>query len=225
MKKVIISTLCLVLTITTFGQKKKNINPDFFNRKVSFGIVTGIGQSAFKIKETNWNQTTLKDTFNSVIANSGLLVIIGNEVKFKITNNFSYRQRLLLNFESTTLQFDTKKHGVKKLKVQNVVIEAPIHFIFQRTFDNKRPYILLGSTLKYNLGQSKDVKDKFQIKPFDMTADLGIGIEIKLMKFLIAPELNFSQSLLNIQKNIGTNYSNTISKLGRQNVIFTIAVR
>ena len=225
MKKVIISALCLVISITNFGQTKTNSSPDFFNKKVSFGIVTGIGQSVFKTTESNWAQTNLRDTFNSVQSKNGLIVILGQEAKVKLNSFISYRQRILLNFESSTLEFDTKKGGMQKLKLQNVVIAAPIHFMFQSNYEKYRPFIFLGSTLKYNLGQNKDVKDKFQIKPFDMTVDLGIGIEIKMKKFLIAPEINFSKGLFNIQNNIGTSYSKTISKLSRQNVLFTIAVR
>jgi hypothetical protein len=225
MKKVIISALCLVISITNFGQTKTNSGNDFFNKKVSLGIVIGIGQSVFKATESNWAQTNLKDSFNSIKSKNGVLVIVGQEVKVKLNNIISYRQRILLNFESSTLEFDNKKSGIQKLNLQNVVITAPIHFMFQSNYEKYRPFVLLGSTLKYNLGQDKDVKDKFQIKPFDMTVDLGIGIEIKMKKFLLAPEINFSQGLFNIQNNIGTNYSNTISKLSRQNVILTIAVR
>lgn len=225
MKKVIISVLCSVIATTNFGQTKTSTGADFFNRKVSFGIVTGIGQSFFKATESNWAQTNLKDSFNSVKSKNGVLLIIGQEVKFKLNNVISYRQRILLNFESSTLEFENKKNEIQQLKLRNILIAAPVHFMFQSNYKKYRPFLIAGSTIKYNLGQEKTVVDKFQIKPFDITADMGIGMEVKLNKFTIAPEINFSHGLLNIQNNLGTNYSNAFSKLSRQNVVFLVAVR
>ena len=225
MKKLIILVVFAGISITIFGQTKKGQSGDFFNRNVSFGILTGIGHSAFRVKESNWNQTNLKDTFNSLNPSSGLVVILGSEVKCRINNFLAYRQRFLLNFENTKLNFDTKKNGQQKLNFENVVIAAPMHFVFQSSYKNRRPFIFLGSTLKLNLGKEKELEEKFQLNLFDMTADLGLGVEIKMKKFLIAPELLFSQGLLNINKNIGTSYSNTISKLNRRSIILGIAIR
>ena len=225
MKKVIILSVCLVLTTLTFGQKKKSENKDFFNSKIGFGILLGYGKSQFNLKETNWNQTNLKDTFNSINTQSGQVLTLGSEMKLKLNNSFAYRQRLTISFENTKLKYDTKKNGIQNLDLKSVVIGLPIHFMYQTNLKTNRPFIYFGTTPKINLGDDKETKDKFQIKEFDLTADLGVGMEIKLKKFLIAPELSFSQGLLDINKNIGSSYSKTISKLIRQNVTLGIVIR
>lgn len=222
MKKVILYALCLVISLENFGQTNSN----FFNKKVSFGIVTALGQSSFNLKQNNWNASNLKDSFNSVNTQSGLILLIGNEVKVKLNNTVSFRQRFQINFEGTTLKYDTKKFGLQKIKLKNIVLAAPIHFIFQSNHNKYRPFIFFGLTPKINLGNNDQaIKEKIELKTFDISTDIGIGIEIKFSKFLLAPEVSFSQGMLNTNKNIGSIYSNTISSLKKQNIVLGIAIR
>jgi hypothetical protein len=65
-----------------------------------------------------------------------------------------------------------------------------------------------GTSPEYSLGQDTGYPDIRNYKNVGLSADVGIGAEFKLRKYAIAPELSFSNGLINAFRNNGTSYSN-----------------
>ena len=225
MKALIVILTLLCLTQISTGQQTKQPSTDFFNKKLSFGIFLGLEYLHLKLKESNWQQTNLKDTFNSINTTNKSGFFLGMQAKVRLTNNLYYRQAFQLTFESADLNFIRKSGITDKINIQNILLGFPIHFLFQSDRDKTRPFVFSGVTPKYLLGQTKEAESLIPLKNLGMTLDVGIGMEIKSKHFAVVPSLTLSNGLINVNKSINTSYSKTISSLKRQIINFTIALK
>lgn len=82
-------------------------------------------------------------------------------------------------------------------RIRNNYISLPIHIkIAGDRFDNFRPYALLGGYGSLELASRKN--RAVLLKPYDYGIELGVGCDLYLPLFKLAPELRFSFGLIDI---------------------------
>ena len=214
-----------ILLCNNLIAQKSNIESKSEDKKFSkLGIYVGLGNQSYLIKETDWRLTNVKDTFNSIYSTKSINFNLGMQYQTKISKNIFFRQRFQLSFETSKYTFERKSSFIENIKKQNILIETPIHLLFQ--IDKQvKPYFFGGVTPKFSLGQDTGYQKIENYKNFDLEINYGIGIEIKLKKYSIAPEISFSNGILNSYNTNNSVYSSTISELKKQSINFTFIIK
>ncbi len=84
-----------------------------------------------------------------------------------------------------------------KTRVRNNYISLPLQLkLSADRIDNFRPYILLGGYGSIELASRKG--EAVRLKPYDMGIELGVGWDLYLPMFKLAPELKLGLSLIDI---------------------------
>lgn len=75
--------------------------------------------------------------------------------------------------------------------VPSVPISLPLYLKYSaERYGNLRPYLLFGGGVSYDMGTNKE--KPIYLKPFDVYAEVGVGCDIYLSFFKLAPELKFA---------------------------------
>lgn len=84
-----------------------------------------------------------------------------------------------------------------KTRVRNNYLSLPIHLkISANRINNYRPYVLLGGYGSIELGSRKG--EAVLLKPYDVGVELGVGWDLYLPMFKLAPELKIGCSLIDM---------------------------
>jgi hypothetical protein len=193
-------------------------------KKISRGYIFGYGRTKFNINENSWNQTTYKDSLNSVNSKGSSGFSLGFLLKINLSQYLSFRPKAQLSFEETNLIYNKKVNGTEKIKIEQLFLDLPLHFTIQSCKGKNMPYALLGPTIRFALG-SDDPEDKLHLKKFDVSTDLGIGIELKQKQFVIAPEFIFSKGLMNMKGSINNLYNNVLDTYRKRSFYVVLNLR
>lgn len=84
-----------------------------------------------------------------------------------------------------------------RTRVRNNYISLPVHLkVSADRIDNFRPYVLLGGYGSIELASRKG--EAVRLKPYDFGIELGVGCDLYLPMFKLAPELKLGFSLIDI---------------------------
>ncbi|WP_347158318.1 porin family protein [Pontibacter chitinilyticus] len=111
--------------------------------------------------------------------------------------------------------------------VSSTVVELPLLLKYKaRRRGNFRMYFVGGLKPAIDLGSGKNSPENvdenlIQVNKYDLAIEYGVGLDIFYPYFKFAPELRFSQGLLNMHKPINDDaqtYSRSIDRLTTRNV-------
>jgi hypothetical protein len=212
-KLILITSFVFTLT-TVNGQTKKQTH---FSFSVGFGI------NNYTIKKSDWIQPPINynDSLNSIDSKSSVGIYLGISYYLNLTEKISLRPGLILGLPSTgELKFE-RKTITEILDLRSITEEVSIPINYKFTTKRFKPYLSIGPSFSFLIGQGDDTKAKVEFNTFDLLAQIGVGGEIPFKQFKIKPELQFSAGLLEMRKSKANIYNNTISKLQRQNFTLT----
>ena len=204
-----------VFTLTTVnGQTKKQTH---------FGFSVGLGINNYIIKKSDWLQPQINynDSLNSINSKSSVGIYLGLSYYLNLTEKVSLRPGLILGLPSTgKLEFE-RKTETEILDLSSITEEVSIQVNYKFTTKGFKPYLSIGPSFSFLIGQGDDTKSQIEFNTFDLLGQIGIGGEIPFKQFKIKPELQYSAGLLEMRKSKSNIYNNTISKLQRQNFTLT----
>ncbi len=115
-----------------------------------------------------------------------------------LTNHLNLRVIPTLQLGEKRFVFREQTTGEEyKTRVRNNYISLPLQLkLSADRIDNFRPYILLGGYGSIELASRKG--EAVRLKPYDMGIELGVGWDLYLPMFKLAPELKLGLSLIDI---------------------------
>ncbi len=192
MKKLTLSILLFVLTVSTFSQKQTVLNlqqSDF--KRLHFGFILGIHTKDFGVKHTEVPDKNGIVWYGDVaVPSPGFTVGIISDLR--LGRYFNLRFTPSLDFGDRQIVFSGFSNGVKtdefKTTVFSSLISFPVYFKYRaKRVNNYRPYLLAGGGVMLDLSRKKD--DPILLKPFDYFVAFGVGCDFYLPYFKLAPEL------------------------------------
>ena len=89
-------------------------------------------------------------------------------------------------------------------------------------------YVLGGAKYSYDLGSNagaRNAQELVKIKPNDISADAGVGMEFYFPYFIFSPEIKISNGLINIHaRDANLQESSVMDKLYSRSVLFSIHI-
>lgn len=221
----------LLIGTGIFAQNDTTVKPvklTGFEGKRQIGVSFGAGISNFQVTNSNWKQgtTNYNDSLKTIASSSVFKFDLSILYVINFSKRFSFRPAVTLSFEGGNIHY-IKPQSVETIKATTASEMLSLPFLFKYRSRSVRPYIAVGPSFLYMLGQEKKTESLLSLKTFDVLGDVGVGVDIHApkQKLIVTPEIKYSMGLLNQKGTADNLYANTIEKLKRQALAFTIYLR
>jgi hypothetical protein len=213
-QKQILLIITFFVTKTVLGQPISNKSKQPSN----FGLFGGFGLAKFNLAKSDWSQPSIDyaDSLNEITSSSNVSVNFGLTYRIEFNKNLSLRPAIAIIIGETGKLNYERKATTEVLNFKAVAEYLAIPFIYRFNSKKIKPYIDLGPTILYHLGQSDETETKVSLNKFDLLGQIGFGIEIPAKHFKLSPELSFAKGFIDAKKDNNNLYTNTIASLHRQ---------
>ncbi len=187
MKKFVLTLAISLMVSVTFGQCENR------SKRFTKGIDIGV----------NHAQALLENNSVATIQN-GRGFRVGIISSLMLTQRFYIEPKAELSFNTSTL---TNVNG-DRFKVNPIDLELIGHIRFKLRKGGLSPYVIAGPNVRIPLGTGNFTLPTRQ----DIAIDIGVGLDVPLFKWRIAPEFRYSYGIKNITE------SNAISDIRFHNI-------
>jgi hypothetical protein len=216
MKSKLAILVCLLASIAANAQTNKDTSD------ILFGFFLGSGISNVNVTTANWNQPPANygDSLNSISSKNGIPLDFGGFFVLKLNKWLNIRESLFFSSNNTRISYNEKQGSVTTLKPRsNTAIGLTSAFKIDLTKKKIKPYLLLGATYLYKLGESNTLeRNRIDVLAYA----LGCGVEIPTKHFKVSPEINYEGGIVNINRSSPNLYTNTISNLYQQRFMLSV---
>ncbi len=232
LKKLLVISL-LVLPLTAGAQRViiRNLT-EYDHRAVRFGFTLGLNTMDFRIRASEYavnegfypEVSTLTPGFNiNIVSNFRL----GNHFDFRMLPGVAFGQRRIDYYvvEGDRLPgqrgWDSRNEPqlVSSQDMESSFIEFPFILKYKSVrINNYRPYIIGGTSLRYDLARNFSEEDEIflSLRPFDFYLETGFGIDFYLPYFKFSTELKFAMGFMHMlqdRSNSRPRYQESIERL------------
>jgi hypothetical protein len=204
--------------INVLAQDNITINLPFSDEKwMHYGFSIGIHSSGFKMKYSDQFVTAEFDTVHSIMPQNSFGFSLGFIMDFKIHEQINARVLPKVSFYEFRVDFNNTNGTTNTQVVEATFIELPLMIKYKSMrHKNVRVYFTGGFTpgMEVSGKKRKELSDnKLLTKDFNLSADIGFGMDLYFPLFKFSPEIRFSRGLLNMLREDEFGYSDGIQEL------------
>lgn len=234
----LLTFLLLACSYVSFGQGENMNNTLHDSKKFYFGITVGYNSSSYKITHDKWFIDHDSITEITPLWRPGLqLGIMGN---MRLSSFIDVRTIPSFVLREKAVRFRLKninnpgQDTFRTSAQESVLFHWPFEFKFKSDRQNNfRFYALLGGKVDYDFNSSvsrRRADELLKVKPWDVGANAGLGFEFYFPNFILAPEIKFSQGLINIldkttEGGVEEPTSKAIEKLNTRMLIISLHIQ
>lgn len=219
-KSVYILLLLITGSLNLFGQHRKLQNMPYADqRRFHIGFTLGIHTQDLILTQSGFNNENGEVWFSEIPYYSpGFTVGIIGDAYLNRSMNLRITPTIMLGDKNFIFKEQSSEEEFSTT-IRNNYFSIPIHLKLsaQRT-NNYRPYILIGGYGNIELASKKGMA--VLLKPYDFGIDVGVGCDLYLPMFKLAPELKFSFGVIDIlernredlKDELLVKYANSLSK-------------
>lgn len=227
--RIIAATLFCMFAGMAFGQTKSTAswikrNPNYDNRKLSYGFLIGLHTTAYQSKYSDAFTTPQFDSLYSVEADWSPGFALGFIVNYKIADLLDLRLTPTVAFYEHKLLYDytAREQVTHEELVETTMVEFPILLKFKsERRENLRAYMIGGIKPAIEASGKKDLKNvttTLEVKGSNLSIDVGFGLDIYYPLFKFSPEVRFSRGMMDILDNRTNIYGQPLSRLNTNTI-------
>lgn len=221
----LIAFICCVVS-ESHAQKKrldKRNNPNYDQRKLSYGFLIGLHSSAYQIKYSEAFTTPAFDTAYAVEPEWSPGFSLGFLVNYRITEFLDLRLTPTVAFYEHKLRYlftdDTK---TEEQLVESTMVEFPLLLKYKSVRrENLRMFMVGGFKPAFEASGKKDLKNVttvLETKNANISIDVGFGLDIYYPLFKFSPEIRFSRGLMDVLENRTNKYGVTLDRVNTNTI-------
>jgi hypothetical protein len=224
----IIVVLIVLLSIghEGFSQKKRWVNknnPNYDQRKLSYGFLIGLHSTAYQIKYSDKFVTHDFDTVYSVEPGWSPGFSLGFIVNYRLTDLLDFRITPKVAFYEHTLRYlYTDETTTEEKLVETTMVELPFLLKYKsERRGNVRMYMVGGVKPSLEASGKKDMENAsttLGIKGMNLSLDAGFGFDLYYPLFKFSPEIRFSRGIVNVLENTTNKYGQPLERLNTNTV-------
>lgn len=197
--KLIVLALLLVPAVNAVAQRQtiKNL-PYYDQRLLHWGFCLGVNTPDITFTHTG---STEGEGWWAACPDVNPAFFVGLMGDAAITEHLNVRVTPLLYFQERLVAFErtlpTQERERTTQALKTTYLELPVSLkVSTRRINNYRPYIVAGLQADLDMGHEKETPIVFN--RFDLGLHIGMGCDIYLPFFKLAPELRFNLGLLDM---------------------------
>ena len=222
-KKIAITFLllgCLVCSAQGqhFKWAKRN-NPNYDDRKLSYGFLIGLHTTAYKIKYSDKFVTPQLANLYAVEPTWSPGFSLGFIVNYKLADFFDLRLTPKVAFYEHRLRYiyaDQKTETHEEV-VETTMVEFPLLLKYKsERRGNVRMYMIGGVKPGIEASGKKkleNVTSALDVKGSNLSVDFGFGFDLYYPLFKFSPEIRFSKGLVDILDNKTNQYGEPLKRV------------
>jgi hypothetical protein len=212
----VVATFALLLLAVGFSHAQstrswvKRNNPNYDNRKLTYGFLIGLHTSAYQIKYSDRMVSQQFDTLYSVEPGWSPGFSLGFIVNYKLADLLDLRLTPKVAFYEHKLRYVyTDRGGADQAPHEEVVETTMVEFPLLLKFkserrENLRMYMIGGVKPGIEASGKKDLENvtsTLEVTGANLSLDVGFGFDIYYPLFKFSPELRFSKGIVDVLDN------------------------
>ena len=202
--KGLIIFLMMLLPLVTFSQRRNQVyNPNYDDRWITYGFLLQAHTSAYQIE---YSDAFVTDNFDSVFAISprwSTGFSLGFIVNAKLEEFFDLRITPTVAFHEYKIDYEYVDDPTNQQIIESTVVELPVLLKYKsERRGNTRMYFVGGVKPGFEVSgknKNEDFGDEFLItKEFNISGEIGFGVDIYYPLFKFSPEIRFSKGFSNL---------------------------
>ncbi len=202
--KIVLLGLLLVST-SSVGQTFKwarQHNPNYDERKISYGFMIGIHTSAYQVKYSDKFVTQSFDTVHSVLTPFAPGFSLGFLVNLRLNSDLDLRIMPKAGFYDHQLEYNYTDETQQSQLTETTMVEFPILLKYKSMRrGNVRMYMIGGFTPSIEASGKNDIQstsEVLDIKQTNLSIDAGLGFDFYFPLFKFSQEIRFSRGISNL---------------------------
>ncbi|MEP2025465.1 MAG: porin family protein [Reichenbachiella sp.] len=200
--------------------------PNFDEQKVHYGFLIGGHSSRFRLKYSDEFITPDMDSVHSILPTHKFGFKIGFIVNFHFFQYLDVRVAPTFSFYQLGLDYRYSDGTTWPELRDPTYFELPILFKYKSVRrDNRAIYLLAGITPAIKVSGNKkdlDSSERLLVEKYNLSIDVGVGLDLFQPLFKFSPEVRYSFGLLNVLDEEENDFSAGIESLNIHS--FTIYV-
>jgi hypothetical protein len=224
--------LCALLALPVASEAQlfrwtRQHNPNYDDRKITYGFSIGLHTSAYQVSYSNKFVTPNSyvpklDTVHSVQAVFTPGFSLGFLVNYKLGEFFDLRLMPKAGFYSHRLYYYFTNAPTQSQFIEQTLVEFPLLLKYKSMRrGNVRMYMVGGITPSFEASGKNDIGNSsagLSILKRNVTLDAGIGFDFYFPLFKLSQEIRFSRGIVNMLGNDYTIYQDPISRLNTSTI-------
>lgn len=191
--------------------------PNFDEQTVHYGFLIGGHTSRFRLKYSDEFITPDLDSVHSVLPTQKFGFKIGFIVNLHLFQYLDIRVAPTFSFYQLGLDYRYDNGSILEELRDPTYFELPILFKYKSVRrENRAIYLLAGLSPSIKVSGNKnegDANDRLLIEKFNLSLDVGVGLDMFQPLFKFSPEVRYSFGLLNVLDDAGNDFSAGIEDL------------
>ena len=218
---IILFLLCIPLAAS--AQKNREINlPTYDERWLHYGFRFGVHSTYYDLKYSDAFVTEAFDSVHSILARPKIGFSVGFIANFRLNNYWKLRILPGVNFSEYQLEYNyTQNPQFPPQETLTEVVESTmVEFQLQLKYKSMRRknsavYFVAGITPSIEANGRKDRDNEIRLltENWNLTGEIGLGVDIYNEWYKFSPELRFSRGLVNMLKDDPNEFSAGIESL------------
>lgn len=224
----IVGILLVLLLISEqgFSQRKRWVNqnnPNYDERKLSYGFLIGLHTTAYQIKYADRFVTPAMDTLYAIEPGWSPGFSLGFIVNYRITDLLDFRVTPKVAFYEHTLRYRyTNETPAEEKLVETTMVELPLLLKYKsERRGNIRMYMVGGVKPGLEASGKKQVENRSSslgITGMNLNLEAGFGFDLYYPLFKFSPELRFSRGIVDILENRTNIYGQPLKRVNTNTI-------
>lgn len=196
-------------------------NPNYDNRKFSYGFLIGLHSSSYHIKHSNNFLTN--DTLHSVTPTWKSGFSLGFIANYRIAEFFDIRLTPKVGFYENVVEYRYTANRPQEDKViETAMVELPLSLKYKSDRrGNIRMYMIGGVNPSFEASGRKRLdagEHTLEIKSTNLSLEAGFGFDLYYPLFKFSPELRFSRGIVDILENRTNPYGSPLRRVSTNTI-------
>jgi len=195
----------VMLSSSAFGQTFKwarQHNPNYDERKISYGFMIGIHTSAYQVKYSDKFVTQAFDTVHSVLTPFAPGFSLGFLINLRLNSDLDLRIMPKAGFYDHQLEYNYTDETSQSQLTETTMVEFPILLKYKSMRrGNVRMYMVGGITPSIEASGKNDIQastEVLDIRQTNLSLDAGFGFDFYFPLFKFSQEIRFSRGIANM---------------------------
>jgi hypothetical protein len=216
--KIVLIALLGLLSISSFAQSKRWVqknNPNYDEKKFSYGFLIGIHTSALQIKYSDAFVTQEFDTVYAVQPEWSSGFSLGFIVNYHAAEFLDLRITPKVSFYEHKVKYVYTDRSYIDELVETTMVEVPILAKYKSVRrGNVRVYMIGGITPGIEASGKKSLEGNtshLELDRFNLSLEAGFGFALYYPLFKFSPEIRFSRGLIDMLGNTTNIYGSPLN--------------
>jgi hypothetical protein len=225
--KIILLALACVWSGHSLAQGKRFVrknNPNYDERKISYGFLIGLHSSALHLKYADQFVTQTFDSVYAVQPKWSGGFSLGFIVNYRAAEYLDFRLTPKVSFYEYTVNYVFTDRSVADIEqqVSSTMVEFPVLAKYKSARrGNVRMYMVGGITPGIEASGKKDLEsstNRLELERFNLALEGGFGFDLYYPLFKFSPEIRFSRGLINVLGNTTNEFGAPLKSAYMNNV-------